>query len=295
MFVKRQKKSKPQARPTASPERHDAAVGTVGSRQGELPDNRKKAPKFILLSVRPEVKPDGSIEWGKEWKDLPNLGLYAYYEGFATPYFRRVFTAATEEDLRRSLESLDKKGMLKDSYEIAVCTAASKRDFPDPEFDELMRQTLRSIDLVRKKGTKEDVLRLRGALENTGKKRGPQPKTENKRWLIDLLAELAADSTGNFKGLIKEPWKPKSARTRLARFCWEFYMSCVFFGVHDPDKWKEPYVAKILAEKFGFYFLNEKLGEHDVSAALEAYRRGKQQAPEPPDGLTVRLGPVRIY
>jgi hypothetical protein len=257
---------------------------------------RKKTAKYSFFSMRPEVNQDGAVAWEKEWKGLPNLGLYAYYEGFRTPHFRRVFIAATEVELRRSLESLDKKGMLQDSDPIAVCTAASERDFPDPEFDELMRQTLRSIGLVRKKGSKEDVLRLRGALENTGKKRGAPPKPENKQWLIELLAKLAVIPHASFKQLVNKPWKPASASARLSRFCWDFYQSCVSFGAHDPNTWKEPYVATIFAEEFGFCFLDEKRGERDVSAALEAYRRGKRQLRgiEAPDGLTVRLGPISI-
>jgi hypothetical protein len=215
------------------------------------------------------------------WEELPNLGLFAV-EVFPSPGgpFRIV---KGMEELRKTLELYASKGMLPEPSRVFVLTAAREQDFPDRAYEQLVKEVHWGIEQVKKRGDRDTLREIRSALERKGKRPGVAANPENNRWMIDLLTELASGK--QLKGAVPRPWKPASASARLSRFCWDFYTWCTLFGAHDRQAWQEPYIARVLRQEFGFRFLDEGQAGRDLSAANEAYRRGKQQAPKPASEL----------
>jgi hypothetical protein len=224
--------------------------------------------------------------------DLPNRGLLAVYDSWPRLGGRRRFVATDKEQLAQTLEAQRSRGMLFDTERLLICTAASEQDFPDPAYEQLVEQVFSHIEVIRKRGDKVMLRRIRAATERKGKRPGPTADPQNKRCLIDLLADLASQPKTPLKALVKRPLKPASASAQLSRFCWGFYCECRMFDAEKAVQWQDPRVASHFWSEFGFRFLDETLGEHDLLAAKEAYRRGKRQEPEVPAGLTVRFGPT---
>jgi hypothetical protein len=229
---------------------------------------------------------DGTVPWDK----LPNRGVFAVEE-FGSPWMRhRFFTVMGVEGLRGTLETYTSKGMLPDPSHVYVLTAASEEDLPDPVREEVLRVVLSGIERIKGWEDKEALRKIRSALERKGKKPGVVASAQNKRRLIDLLAELASGKS--LKESVQKPWKPPSASALLSRFCWDFYLDCVLFSCESSENWTDPRVARLLNDRHGFRLLDATLHAHDLSAAKEAYRRGKKQVPET-NWPEARLGPLR--
>jgi hypothetical protein len=230
-------------------------------------------PKFELFLVNLRAK--------VPWDDLPNRGLFAIYDTFPGPPWmcRPIYIGAGEVGLRHAIHALSLQKRIHRPPHVVVCTAASERDLPDPAYQAAIRQVLDGIALVKERGDTETLLKFRSALERKGTRPGVAADPENKRWLINLLADLASGKR-SLKESVPRPWKPSSASARLSRFCWDFYVQCVLFGAHDLRGWKDPFMANVLKNEFGFCFLDERFARHDSIAAREAYRRGKRQVRE---------------
>jgi hypothetical protein len=212
------------------------------------------------------------------WEELPNRGVFAVEE-FGSPWLRhRFFTVRGVEKLRDTLETYTSKRMLPNPSHVYVLTAACEEDLPDRDREEILRVVLSGVERIKGWGDKEALRKVRNALERKEEKPGVVAIAENKRWLIDLLAELASGKS--LKESVQKPWKPASASACLSRFCWDFYLDCALFRAESSERWTDPRVAKLLNERHGFRLLDETLHDQDLSAAEEAYRRGKRQVPE---------------
>jgi hypothetical protein len=232
---------------------------------------KQSAFELFLVNLRARVP----------WDNLPNRGLFAIYDTLPGPPWmcRPIYLGAGRASLRHAIRSLSRLERTRRPAHVVVCTAASRKDLPDPAYQAAIRQALHGIALAKERGDKETLLKLRSALERKGRRSGVVADPENKRWLIELLFNLASGKK-SLKESVPKPWKPASASARLSRFCWDFYAQCVLFGAHDPRDWNDPFMANVLKSEFGFCFLDEHFGGHDSIAASEAYRRGKQQVRE---------------
>jgi hypothetical protein len=224
------------------------------------------------------------------WDELPNRGVFAVDECLPAWMSRRLFTVRSVGELRDTLERFASEGMLPDPGQVYVLTAAREEDLPDQAREEILHSALSAIEALKTRGDIEALREVRRALDRRGKKPGV-PRAQNNRWLIELLFKLAESPGKSFKELVPEPWKPASASARLSKFCWDFYQDCVLLRAETPETWTDPRSAELLNEWYGFRFGDAKLHTHDLSAAREAYRRGKQQVPETswPDGQTGSL------
>jgi len=248
------------------------------------PKERDKYESFILDF-------SGGSE-GIPWDRIPNRGLFAVEENASAWMRRRLFIARTLEELRQTLQLYASKGMLPDPANVFVLTAACEEDLPDLVSEEILHTVLFGIERLKERGNKDALREVRRALERKGTKRGAKSNAENNRWLIELLARVVAEPEKSFKEIVPKPWTRASASARLSKFCWDFYMDCVLFRAENSERWAEPRVAELLNSRHGFQLLDTRLHAHDLSAAKEAYRRGKKQVPESnwPDA---RLGPFR--
>lgn len=213
------------------------------------------------------------------WEKIPNRGVFAVDEFAPTWMSHRFLTARGISELRETLELYASKGMLPDPSLVYVLTATREEDLPNLARERILHNVLFGIKALKARGDEGALKEVRRALDRRGKKPGVVPKAENKRWLIELLAKLAAEPGRSFKELVPRPWKPASANARLSTFCWGFYLDCVFLGAETSEAWSDPRNADLLRQWHGFDFSDAERRDHDVLAAKEAYRRGKAQVP----------------
>ena len=115
-------------------------------------------------------------------------------------------------------------------------------------------------------------------------KPGPKTTPESNRWKIEMLHDL---ETGKMlKQATRQPKRgANSASAELAKYCSEFYNTCNVLRLETKEAWEqgpEGVWSKERFERFGFSF------PKDLSAAGEAYRRGKESA----DRLIAKSGLV---
>jgi hypothetical protein len=204
------------------------------------------------------------------WDDLPNLGSFAVWNSLPSHFSNSEIlgVAKNTDELRDLLQQLTRSGMFGGAYRICVQTATSEKDFTDVHYERLIWSVLNGIQTIKSRGDQATLRRARNALESKGMKPGPKAQSDSNRWMIELLHRL---STGMLlKEAVKRPRKPSSASAQLSVFCNEFYQICTWLDAETPDSWQTPKSAKAFLDRLGIRF------PQDLSAAMEAYRRGKK-------------------
>ena len=254
------------------------AAYNVRGRRAEVRVARTLKPRrceTFLLRLGPNIA----------WDKLPKSRVYAVEEFRADDLIRprsRFFTALGIVQLRERVEFAMKKGTL--PSQVLVLMAVRKADLLDANREYVLRWVLRGVKSFVKKGDTEALREVRRVLDRKGTNRGPKLNPAKNRQTIDLLAKLAENrdlgkrhphKKERLKSLVPASWTRERGSIELSRFCQNFYMECQLWGAWSPESWCDPYFADQLRAEFGFRFLDSEYRRHDLLAAREAYRRGK--------------------
>jgi hypothetical protein len=180
--------------------------------------------------------------------------------------------------------------------EVWVATAAVRELLIDPEWEAQVQCAIRTIKVASARQDKKSLGRFRSAIEGRGLKPGPKTTLKSTEWKIETLHAMAQGKALK-AALSHRKRKPNSASAELSRYCKEFYSKVRFFesvlGIHTEEFWQKlmeigneeswlgsghkrgwsqyPWLKQEL-NRFGFSF------PADLSAAKEAYRRGKKHS-----------------
>lgn len=153
---------------------------------------------------------------------------------------------------------------------VYVQTAASENDFTDPQYEALVWNVLKGVEMIKSRGDRGTMLRVRAALERRGGQPGPRRQEYASAWKIEALRGLTRHK--RFENTLTHARKraPESARQELWKYCRDCYQWCRLADLHSPEDWQRPKAAKHFREQFGLEF------PRDLDAAIEAYRRGRK-------------------